>query len=96
MSGTRMNDNTAAHLAAETEEAMGSMKDLATLAEQAGPYRHTHVSVRDQSPAMQIGDDPLVLMNEEGYPWIAEPGLWEPIEVWCREHGPTCPYGCIR
>jgi hypothetical protein len=44
-------------------------------------YRDTHVSKGDGSPAMLVSEDPFVLINEDGYTWLADPGDWEAIAV---------------
>lgn len=44
-------------------------------------YEATHMSRHDGSPAMALPTDPgtLVLVNEDGYVWIAEPENWKDL-----------------
>jgi hypothetical protein len=47
-------------------------------------YRHTHESVRDGSPAMQVGDageDLIILINEDGHVWTDPVVQWRPIST---------------
>lgn len=39
-------------------------------------YQHTHMSNHDDSPAMAVSLNPLVLINEDGYAWLADPKDW--------------------
>jgi hypothetical protein len=42
------------------------------------PYKHTHVSVHDGSPAMMLSQTKfeLTLVNEDGYTWVSAPHQW--------------------
>lgn len=44
-------------------------------------YRHTHVSIHDQSPAMLVYEaaGTVRLVNEDGFEWEDPANQWEPI-----------------
>lgn len=39
-------------------------------------YHDTHTSVHDGSSAMLVSQEPFVLINEDGYAWLDDPGDW--------------------
>jgi hypothetical protein len=44
-------------------------------------YKYTHVSVRDQSPAMYVDstDSTITLVNEDGFEWTDPIDQWEEV-----------------
>jgi hypothetical protein len=46
-------------------------------------YKHTHVSIHDDSAAMMVGEGPgyIVLENEDGRMWTDPAADWRPIET---------------